>query len=150
MTTRSLIRWNPGSNVQSRMSRLVDEAFNDFLAPAGLARSSELETWAPAVDIVEDEEAILFHFEMPGMTRDNVEITLEDRTLTLRGERRFERDEENVQYHRIERAHGTFSRSFRLPANVDTDAAEARFDNGLLTVRVPKSDEAKPKRLEIR
>ncbi len=148
--TRSLIRWNPtGDLIRSRMSRLVDDAFNDFLAPAQSAFQAGGEAWAPAVDISEDDEALRFLVEMPGMTKDDVEITLEDNSLSLRGERKFERDEESTHYHRIERAHGSFSRTFHLPSNVDSAQATARFDNGVLEIAVPKTAEAKPRRLEI-
>ncbi len=149
--TRSLIRWNPKDMINSPMSRLFDTAFNEFLSPtSALGGDRNLESWAPAVDISEDDEAIRFFVEMPGLTKKDVEITLEDRTLTLRGERKFERDEEHVQYHRIERAHGVFSRTFQLPTNVNPSEADASVENGVLTVTVPKSAEAKPKRIEIR
>ena len=148
--TRSLVRWNPRSHMfRNPMSRLFDDAFNDFLAPVGSPDESLSSDWVPPVDIVEDSNALVFTAEMPGLERDNVEITLEDQVLTLRGERSFERDDEKDNYHRIERAYGSFSRSFRLPTNVDTGKAKASFDNGLLRIELPKSEEAQPKKLEI-
>lgn len=148
--TRSLVRWNPRATMfRNPMSRFVDEAFNDFLAPVSAGDESLGSDWMPPVDILEDDSKLVFTAEMPGLDRDNVEITLEDQVLTLKGERKFERDEEKDNYHRIERAYGTFSRSFRLPTNVETGAAKAKFDAGVLTVELPKSEEAKPKKLEI-
>jgi len=148
--TRSLVRWNPrNTRFRNPMSRIFDEAFNDFLAPVDSTDESLGSDWLPPVDILEDDTKLFFTVEMPGLDRDDVEITLEDQVLTLRGERKFERDEEKNNYHRIERAYGTFSRSFRLPTNVDTGSAKASFNNGLLTIDLPKSEEAKPKKLEI-
>lgn len=148
--TRSLVRWNPrGPLFRSGMSRLFDEAFNDFLAPMSTANEALGTDWVPAVDIREDADKLVFSAEIPGLDRDQIEITLEDQVLTLRGERKFERDEEHDNYHRIERAYGKFSRSFRLPTNVDTSAAKASFDNGILEVELPKAEDAKPRKLEI-
>jgi HSP20 family protein len=149
--TRSLVRWNPISNdlFRNRMSRLVDEAFNDFLAPVTGMDETLGSNWLPPVDVHEDGDQLVFTAEVPGIPKDAIEITVENRLLTLSGERKFEREEDRDQYHRIERAYGTFSRTFRLPANVDASQAKATFDNGVLTVSLPKSEEAKPKKLEI-
>jgi len=148
--TRSLVRWNPRSTMfRNPMSRLIDEAFTEFLAPMASTDDALGTDWVPPVDIREEQDKLVFVAEMPGLDRDAVEITLENQVLTLRGERRFERDEEKDSYHRIERAYGSFSRSFRLPTNVDTGAAKAAFDNGILTIELPKSEEARPRKLEI-
>lgn len=148
--TRSLVRWNPRNTMfRNSMSRLIDEAFNDFLAPVNAQDEPLGSDWLPPVDIVEDENTLVFTAEMPGLDREAVDITLEDQVLTLRGERRFERDEEKDNYHRIERAYGSFSRSFRLPTNVETAKAKATFKDGLLRIELPKTEEAKPKKLEI-
>jgi HSP20 family protein len=131
------------------MSRLIDEAFTEFLAPMAGTDDALGTDWVPPVDIREEQDKLVFVAEMPGLGRDAVDITLENQVLTLRGERKFERDEEKDSYHRIERAYGSFSRSFRLPANVDTASAKASFDNGILTIVLPKSEAARPKKLEI-
>jgi HSP20 family protein len=131
------------------MGRLIDEAFNDFLSPVDAGDEALGADWAPAVDILETEDKLVISADMPGLDREQVEITLENHVLTLRGERKFERDEERDNYHRIERTYGSFSRSFRLPNNVDTTAAKATFDNGILNIELPKSEETKPKKLEI-
>jgi HSP20 family protein len=149
--TRSLVRWNPITNdlFRNRMSRIVDEAFNDFLAPVSASDEAVGTHWLPPVDIHEDGDQLVFSAEIPGIPKEAIEITLENQHLTLRGERPFERDEERDKYHRIERAYGAFSRTFRLPADVDASRATAGFDNGVLTVSLPKSETAKPKKLEI-
>lgn len=146
----SLIRWDPRSDVlRTRMGRFFDDAFNDFLAPLAGREETRTGAWMPAVDIRETADSLLFHAELPGMKKEDVELTLENNTLTLKGERKFERDEERENYHRIERGYGTFTRTFALPANVQTDDVKASFDNGVLTIELPKVEEAKPRRVQI-
>jgi HSP20 family protein len=148
--TRSLVRWNPSHAMfRNPMSRLIDQAFTEFLAPMAATDDALGTDWVPPVDIREEQDKLIFVAEMPGLDRDSVEITFENQVLTLRGERKFERDEEKDSYHRIERAYGSFSRSFRLPTNVDTGTAKASFDNGILTIELPKSESARPRKLEI-
>ncbi len=147
----SLIRWEPRTGLfRSRLSRLMDEAFNDFLAPLAGGEETRLGTWTPAVDIRETDEALLFTAELPGMKKEDVEVTVEHNVLTLRGERKFERQEEKESYHRVERVYGQFTRSFGLPANVRTDGVNATFADGVLTVELPKAEDAKPRRVDIR
>ena len=125
--TRSLVRWSP-HNVPfaNPVSRLFDEAFNNFLSPVADSTGTRVANWAPPVDIREEDDKLLFIAEVPGLSREQIEITLEDQVLTLSGERKFDGDEENDRYHRVERAYGTFSRSFKLPTNVDPGTAETR------------------------
>lgn len=106
-------------------------------------------TWAPAVDIRETEEAYLVHAELPGLSKDDIDITLEENVLKLSGERRWEQDVNEEQYHRIERSYGTFTRAFSLPSRVDATQVEASFKDGVLTVTVPKMEEAKPRKISI-
>ncbi len=149
--TTGLIRWTPQTDLfRSRMSRFFDQAFDEFLSP--LAGSEELSSrgWLPPVDIRETDEALALHAEIPGLTKDDVNITLENNVLTISGERKFEKDAKKDNYHRIERAYGAFSRSFSLPANVRTDQVRASFKDGVLTVSLPKAEEAKPRRIEIK
>lgn len=149
--TTGLIRWTPQTDLfRSRVSRLFDQAFDEFLSP--LSGSEELSSrgWLPPVDIRETDEALTLHAEIPGLTKDDVNITLENNVLTISGERKFEKDAKKDNYHRIERAYGAFSRSFSLPANVRTDQVRASFKDGVLTVSLPKAEEAKPRRIEIK
>lgn len=106
-------------------------------------------SWAPAVDIRETEEAFLVEAELPGMTKDNVEVTFEDGMLTLSGERKLEEETEEKDYRRIERRYGSFTRSFTLPREVDAEAVKARFKDGLLTIEVPKKETVKPRTIEV-
>lgn len=105
--------------------------------------------WIPPVDVRERDDALEFTVELPGLAKDNIDITVEDRVLTLAGERKFESGEEKNGFHRIERSYGAFSRSFTLPHEVDQDQVTAAFKDGLLTVRIPKTEQAKPRKIEI-
>ena len=150
--TTGLIRWNPHMDLfRDRMSRFFDEAFNDFVRPvSGEREELGRRAWAPAVDIRETADELVLAAEIPGLTKKDVEITVEDHTLTLSGERKLEKDVEKENYHRIERAYGRFSRVFTLPANVRTDQVKAEVKDGVLLIHLPKAEEAKPRRIEIR
>jgi HSP20 family protein len=105
--------------------------------------------WLPAVDVRESEEAFVFTAELAGIAKKDVDITVEDGILTLSGERRFNEQDEEKNYRRIERAYGTFSRSFTLPSAVDAEQISATFEDGLLTVTVPKAEVAKARKITI-
>ena len=132
------------------MSRLFDDAFNSFLAPLQDSESVSSRGWMPAVDIRETDEAVILYAELPGLTREEVEITLENNVLTLGGERKLQQGVNQNEFHRIERAYGTFSRSFSLPTNLDTDKVTASFENGVLAVTLPKAEESKPRTISIK
>ncbi|MDX1501609.1 MAG: Hsp20/alpha crystallin family protein [Thermoanaerobaculia bacterium] len=145
-----LIRWTPQADLfRTRVGRLFDDAFNDFLSPVGDAEIST-RSWMPPVDIRETENELVLTAELPGMTKDDIEITLENNVLTLSGQRNFEKDVERESYHRIERAYGRFSRSFALPRNFSTEDVKAQFKDGVLHITLPKREEAKPRRIDIR
>ena len=127
---------------------VFNQAFNQFMRNETDAQEST-RTWAPAVDIFETTESYVVKAELPGISKEDVQITVENNVLTLKGERRFEKDETKENYHRIERTYGAFARSFTLPTRVDHEGVQAKFDNGVLTITVPKAAEAKPKRIEI-
>ncbi len=147
----SLIRWSPETDLfRSRFGRLFDEAFNDFVSPLSGTRVSSTLDWKPPVDIKETDDAMTIFAEIPGLTKENVSITLENNVLTISGERKFEKDVEKENFHRIERVYGSFHRSFSLPANVATEKADASFRDGVLTVTLPKTDEAKPRQIAIK
>ncbi len=113
------------------------------------ARSEGGQMVSPAVDISESDDALLVHAELPGLTKQDVKITIEEGVLTIAGEKRFVKEENKHDYHRVERRYGTFHRSFSLPSGVDTQKAEAQFQDGVLTIKLPKSESAKPRTLEI-
>ncbi len=106
--------------------------------------------WAPRVDISEDEHEYLIKAELPGIEKDQVRVTVENGLLLIAGERKSEREEDHRKYHRVERAYGSFLRSFSLPDDADGTKIKAEFKNGVLKVHLPKSEDAKPKSIEIK
>lgn len=143
-----MTRWTPNDVFRNRFDRLFNQAFGDVFD-----RGSEEvgnRAWLPAVDVKETDEALTLFVELPGVKREDVDITVEDRTLTVRGERKFEKDAERENYHRIERAYGTFTRTFTLPANVATDSVQASFGDGVLTIALPRAEESKPRKIAIK
>ena len=105
--------------------------------------------WAPAVDITEDDKEYLVKAELPEVKKEDVKVTVENGILTISGERKFEKEEKGKKYHRIERAYGSFVRSFGLPDDADPSKVAAKFANGLLKVQVAKSESARPKQIEV-
>jgi HSP20 family protein len=106
-------------------------------------------TWTPPVDVRETEDAFVVTAELPGLSREDIQITLENNILRVSGERKFERDEKQDNYHRIERSYGAFTRSFALPSQVDADRVQAAFKDGVLTITVPKAEAARPRKIDI-
>jgi HSP20 family protein len=146
----AIIRWNPWRDydlLQREMNRVLE----DWSGRSG-EKAKDLCTtdWVPNVDIYEDKEAIVVTAELPGMTEKEVKVQVEERVLTLSGEKKFENEKKRDSYHRIESYYGCFSRSFTLPPNVDRDKIAARMDNGVLHVVLPKKEEARPKAVEIK
>lgn len=145
----SIVRYDPFRelrSLQDDMNRLFITAFPRSFDNEQIARSS----WNPSVDIVENEQAIILEAELPGMKPEDVELSIENNVITIRGERKFEKKEENDNYHRVERSYGSFTRSFTLPRTVTGEEAQADFQNGLLKVTLPKREEAKARKIEIR
>ncbi|MDH4063752.1 MAG: Hsp20/alpha crystallin family protein [Acidobacteriota bacterium] len=129
--------------LQDRMSRLLGDAY-------AAREEGVLSNWVPAVDIFEnDKKELVIKVELPDVNREDVSVTVENNTLTLSGERRMDSEVKKEHYHRIERAYGSFSRSFSLPATVDSGKIGAEFKNGVLTVRLPFREEAKPRSINI-
>ncbi|QQR75428.1 MAG: Hsp20/alpha crystallin family protein [Holophagales bacterium] len=146
----TLTRWTPTADpFRDRVNRMFDDFLRD-LVPARNSEEMSGGRWLPAVDIKESPEALMLTVELPGLKKEEVSITLENQVLTIHGERKFEGETKDATYHRIERAYGSFMRSFTLPANIKTDRVDASFDSGLLTVTLPKVEEAKPRRIEIK
>ena len=106
--------------------------------------------WLPLVDITEDDKQYLIKAELPEVRKDDVKVTVENGVLTLSGERKFEKEEKEKKYHRIERAYGSFTRSFTVPDDADDTKVSAEFKDGLLTVRLAKNEKARPKSIEVK
>lgn len=127
--------------------RLFDQV---FAGPEPGRRGPEASKgWLPAVDIHEDSEGLTFVTEVPGFSKEDLNISFEDGTLTLSGERTRQEEDEGRHFHRVERTYGRFERSFTLPANVDSGHIDATLKNGLLTVSIPKREEAKPRQIAV-
>lgn len=144
----SITRYDPFRdlrNLQQEVNRLFSSSFTRSFGDEGFARGA----WAPNVDIYENKDQIVLEAELPGMTREDFEVTIENNVLTLRGERRFEKKEESENYHRVERSYGSFSRSFTLPQSVSSENVTADYQNGVLRVALQKREEVKTKRIEI-
>jgi len=142
----NVTRWNPTTaylTSREPFFRLFDSVFNSD------AQGEETRAWVPPVDIQENGDAYLFHAELPGMSKEDIHITLENSVLRLSGERKFEKDAKKENYHRVERTYGTFTRTFTLPTQVDPEKVQAAFENGILTITVPKAEQAKPRRIAI-
>ena len=136
------------NNAFNLFNRAVEELFGELARP-GYEGQEAVRPWQPLVDIVETPQSYEVRAELPGVAKDNVQLSVENNVLTLSGERKFEKDVDKESYHRIERAYGAFSRSFALPNRVDAERVEAKYENGLLTVIIPKADEARPRKIEI-
>ena len=144
----AIVRWEPFSNLVTAQ-REFDRLFKDALTPFMGEGELSTRTWAPPVDIYETENDIVLKAELPGVDPKDVEVKVEDNTLYLKGERKFEKEVKNESYHRVERAYGSFARSFSLPNSISTDKVKAEFKDGLLTLTLPKREEAKPRTVKI-
>jgi len=133
-------------NLQEEVNRLFTGNVGRSFEDEGIARGS----WSPSVDIYENKEQIVLEAELPGMKREEFDLSIENNTLTLRGERQFEKKQETDNYHRVERAYGSFTRSFTLPNTVSGEGATADYRNGVLRVAIPKREETKARRIEIK
>ena len=142
----TLTRWNTfqGLNgLQEQVNRLFDTSF------PGRADNSALTTWAPAVDIYETENELVVKADLPDVNEKDLDVRIENNTLTIRGERKFEKKVSEESYLRVERTYGSFSRSFSLPNTVNSEAIKAEYKNGVLTVELPKRAESKPKQIKV-
>ena len=152
MTT--MMRWDPFQDLRSAQDEMAQ--MSPMLAHAlGLhtqqsnARATTT-AWAPALDISERKDAYLVTVELPGLKPEDLDITMEDGLLTIQGERQFTAESSEQQFHRVERRYGAFRRSITLPAHVMAEGIQASFEDGVLQILVPKAEEAKPKRIQVR
>lgn len=147
----ALTRWDPFKELEDMQNRL-----SVMFGRAPVRKNDEREEslrlveWAPLVDIVEDEKEYLIKAELPQVKKDEMKIGVQNDVLTITGERTHEKEDQGKKYHRVERAYGSFARSFTLPEDADAGKVTAEFQHGVLTVHLPKSEKAKPKHIEIK
>ena len=133
------------STLQERINRVFRESYG----PEGRDESLTTSSFAPAVDVYEDEHNVTLKIEVPGIDEKDVDVRLENNTLTVHGERKIEKEEKEENYRRVERRYGSFTRTFTLPTTVDSEKISANYDKGVLKVTLPKKAEAKPKQIKV-
>ena len=142
-----LTRWDPFrefNTLQDRMNRLFRDSFSE-----GREEGLITTAFAPAVDVYEDEHNVTLKIEVPGIEEKDIDVRIENNTLTVRGERKFEKDEKEENYLRVERQYGSFTRTFTLPNTVETENVSANYDKGVLKIKLAKRAEAKPKQIKV-
>jgi len=144
----AIVRFEPFRDLMNTQ-REFERWFRGAFAPALGEEEASTRTWAPPVDIYENGDSLVLKAELPGINPDDVEIRVEDNTLYLKGERKFEKEVKEQNYHRVERSYGTFTRTFSLPNSIDADKVGASYKDGVLTLTMPKKEEAKPKTIKI-
>jgi HSP20 family protein len=143
-----LTRWDPiraTATLQNRINRLLRESFN----PEGAEEALTTTGFAPPVDVYEDEHNFTLKIEVPGVEEKDIDVRIENNTLIVHGERKFEKEEKEENYRRVERQYGSFSRSFTVPNSVDPGQVSAHYDKGVLKINLAKKAEAKPKQIKI-
>ncbi len=144
----AIARWEPFRELMTAQ-RDFDRLFREAFAPAMHEGEASTRTWAPPVDIYENGDNLVLKAELPGINPDDVEICVEDNNLYLKGERKFEKEVKEENYHRVERTYGSFARAFSLPNSIDSDKVAANYKDGVLTLTLPKREEAKPRTIKI-
>ena len=145
----SIVRYDPFRDLrtlQEEVNRLFTGSMPRGFDDEGMARGA----WSPSVDIYENKEQIVLEAELPGMKREDFDLSVENNVITLRGQRQFEKKDESDNYHRVERAYGSFTRSFTLPNTVTAEGANAEYKNGVLRITLPKREETKARRIEVK
>lgn len=144
----NLIRFAPNTELR-RMQREFDRVFNDFFPAANGDSNSDSITWAPRVDLSETDDSYQIRADLPGLSKDDININFHDGSLTISGERRAETKEEGKNYVRVERSTGHFFRSFNIPTAIQSNKIEASYKDGVLNVVVPKAEEVKPLKVKV-
>ena len=144
----NLVRWNPWREMSTLQHR-INHLFNEPFFRSGEDDELRMGTWYPAVDMFDDDDKIVIKAELPGMDKKDISVDIENRVLTLSGERNYDNEVEEENYYRRERATGKFKRAFNLPADVDEDQIKADFKDGVLKVEIPKPEEQKPKQITV-
>ncbi len=153
----ALTRWEPFSRwsplkeleeMEKRLSTIFGKA--PSATNGGAKEAIAVAEWSPLVDITEDEKEYVVKAEIPEMKKEDIKLNVEDNVLSITGERKYEKEEKGKKYHRVERAYGSFMRSFTLPEDADSSKVNAEYKDGLLKVHLPKSEKAKPKATEVK
>jgi HSP20 family protein len=151
MTTMTrFVPFRSSLNDLAVLQNRLNSIFNDFSRPEGESDQLAAGNFVPAVDVYEDAQKLVLKFEVPGIKPEDLDIRVEGRTLSVRGERKWESDQKEENYHRIERRFGSFVRSFTLPATVDTENIQAETEHGVLQLMLNKKPEAKPKQIQVK
>jgi len=143
-----ITRWDPFrefSTLQDRMTRLFRESYG----PEGREETLNNTSFAPPVDVYEDEHSVNLKIEVPGVDEKDIDVRIENNVLTVHGERKFEKEEKQENFRRVERQYGSFTRTFTLPSTVDAEKVAASYDKGILKIALPKKAEAKPKQIKV-
>jgi HSP20 family protein len=144
-----ITRWDPFRDlvsIQDELNRLFGRTFGE----SSMSRPVTEGAWMPALDVYETPDKVVATMDLPGLDPKEVDVSVEDRTLTVTGKREFVQETDEQNYHRVERRYGQFSRAIRLPETADAERVRANFDKGVLTIEVPKIEAAKPRRIEIK
>ena len=144
----AIVRWDPARELDSLQSEF-NRLFDTFLGNGGRTDVRAPRRWVPAMDLVETDDHLVLRADLPGLSKDDVEIEVKDNVLTVSGERKAEHEEKADGFYRVERAFGAFSRSLTLPQGMDADSINAEFTDGVLEIRIPKPEERKPHRVQI-
>jgi HSP20 family protein len=144
-------RWNPWKELEE-MEKRLSTVFGPARSAAGGDKQEAIAVteWSPLVDITEDDKEFVVKAEIPEMKKEDIKINVHDDVLTISGERKYEKEEKGKKYHRVERAYGSFMRSFTLPEEADGTKVSAEYKDGVLKVHLPKSEKAKPKAIEVK
>lgn len=143
-----IVRWEPFEGL-SRIQSRINDLFDDTFGRSRAQQSAAAGVWYPAVDVLESKDAYLIRAELPGMKKEDFNLEIHDGSLILSGERKLEQAADGVEYHRVERVTGKFTRSFFLPQTVKSDAIKATYRDGILEIHVPKAEDAKPKQITV-
>ena len=153
----TLVRWRPTRDLPTfptdilNIQREINRMFNGFFRGSAWDEDTLVPTfWMPSVDVAEHDNEYVVKVELPGVSKDDVNITMQDSVLTIRGEKKEEKETKESSYHRVERSYGSFQRSFTLPTTVKSDKVNASYKDGILTISLPKTEETKPKQIEVK
>lgn len=147
----NLAKWDPMRELDEFHNRLASFfGRTNGLRPSGKDEALSLPEWSPLVDITEDEHEYVIKAELPDLRKEDVKVKVDHGILSISGERKFEKEEKNKRYHRVERSYGSFVRSFQVPEDADAGKVMAEYKDGVLNVRLPKSETAKPKSIEVK